>query len=61
MVALDAVAPRVAVGGSAENRKIVFLRVAALAAVVLHKLEHVFQTHDRDGLDVARLAQPGRQ
>jgi len=32
-----------------------------LAAVVLHDLEHIFQAHDRHSLDVASLAQPGRQ
>jgi hypothetical protein len=60
MVALDAVAPRAAVGRSAEQGEIVFLRVATLAAVLLHDLKHIFQAHDRHGLDVAVLTQPSR-
>ena len=32
-----------------------------LAAIVLQRLQHVFQAHDGNGLDVTRLAQSGRQ
>src|SRR5580692_5848409 len=61
MVALDAVAPRSAVGRSTEHREVIFLGVATLAAVALYDLEHVFQAHDGHGFDVASLAQPSRQ
>src|SRR5271165_6928345 len=60
MVALNAVAPRSAVGRNTEHREVIFLRVATLAAVALYDLQHVFQAHDGHGFDVARLAQPCR-
>src|SRR5262249_48956717 len=59
MMALDAVAPSASVRGRAEYREIIEFRIADLAAIVLHHLENVFQTHDRHGLDVSRLAQSG--
>src|ERR1700677_2423280 len=61
MVALDTVAPGATVGRSAEHGEIVFLRVAVLAAILLHDLEHFLQAHDRHRLDVPRLAQAGRK
>src|ERR1700682_4985103 len=61
MVSLDAVAPRATLGWSAEQREIIFLRVAVLATVVLNDLEYILQAHDRHRFDVARLAQPGCQ
>src|SRR2546429_3462859 len=43
----------------AEDREVVFLRVASLPVVLLHPAQHVFQAHDGDGLDESRLAESG--
>src|SRR5260370_37166419 len=61
MMALATVAPGTVVRRSPEHGKIVLLWISALAAVVLDELEHVFQAHDRHGLDIARLTQAGGQ
>jgi predicted nuclease of restriction endonuclease-like (RecB) superfamily len=44
-----------------EHREVVEFRIADLAAIVLNDPEHVFQAHDRHGLDVPRLAESGCQ
>ena len=61
VVALHAISPSGVIPGRAENREVVFLRIAPLAVVLLHQAQHVFQAHDRDRLHVARLAETGAQ
>ena len=61
MMSLDAPAPGSRVGWRAEHREVIFLRIAVLAVIVFEHLQHVFQAHDSDGLNVAGLAESGRQ
>src|ERR1035441_2308740 len=61
VVALDAIAPRAAIAGGAEDGEVVFFGVAPLAGILLHDAQDVFQTHDGDCLDVSGLAQSGAQ
>ena len=61
MMTLDPVAPRSLIRRSTEEREVILFRISALAAVVLHELQHIFHAHDRDRFDVTRLAQSRRQ
>src|SRR6185369_13898096 len=61
VMSLHAPAPGSRIGRRAEHCEMILLRIAALATIVLERLQHVLQAHDGDGFDVADLAQPGRQ
>src|SRR4029077_18578271 len=58
VMSLHAPSPGSRIGRRAEHCDMILLWIAALAAVVLQHLQHVFQAHDGNGFDVAGLAQP---